>query len=166
MSIARVLGIPTALGLLLCLGVHAESQLAKRGTYQAKLWWQEHGEWFEIESGHMFFVGKFTGTFFNDAGAGFLHRASAVCPGVRDVLKDSGSGHGYCVITDEDDEGKATLTWRCKGQRERVCEGVAEWVGGTGKYTGLKGSQTFSVGVRGLGSEGYAIFKGEWQLPE
>ena len=165
MSITHALRILTALAVLLCLGVRAESQLAKRGTYQAHFWWQEHGEWFEIERGHMFFVGKFTGTFFNDAGAGFLHRASAVCPGVRDVFKDSVSGQGYCVITDEDDD-RAMFVWRCKDQRERGCEGAAEWMDGTGKYTGLKGSSTFYVVVRSTGNEGYAIFKGEWQLPE
>jgi hypothetical protein len=156
----------TALTILLGTAAGAESPLAARGTYQAHFWWQEHGEWFEVENGHRFFAGKFTGTFFNDAGSGFLHRASAVCPGVLDNFKDSASGHGYCVITDEDAD-QATLVWRCGSAREPRCqERAAEWAGGTGKYSGLKGSQRFSVVLRSTGNEGFAVFKGEWRLPE
>lgn len=69
------------------------------------------------------------------------------------------------MITHEDDD-KAMFVWRCKGQGERPCEGEAEWTGGTGEYTGLKGSQMFSVVVRSTGNEGHTIFKGQWQLPE
>jgi hypothetical protein len=49
------------------------------------------------------------------------------------VLEASGTGHGYCVITDED-EDKATFAWQCRDLRDRLCDGVGEWIGGTGKY--------------------------------
>ncbi len=83
---------------------------------------------------------------------------------MRDVIKGFVNAHGYCVITDEDDD-KAMLAWRCTG--EGGCEGDAEWRGGTGKYTGLKGHHTVHAVVRSVdGSSGYAVFKGEWQLPD
>ena len=139
MSVKRIARVVVMLAVVLCLGVvPGESQLASRGTYQATFWWHEQGEWFEVEKGHMFFTGKVTGTFFNDAGSGFLHRADAVCPGGRDVFTDSVVAHGYCVITDEDDD-KAVLVWSCKDQQKWHCDGTAEWMTGTGKYTGLEG---------------------------
>ena len=51
--------------------------------------WQVKGEfgWFgvgtahQIEEGHFFWVGEFSGTFFNDDGEGSLfHRAGVKCP--------------------------------------------------------------------------------------
>ncbi len=166
MSIKQALMVLTTLAVLCCLGVRAESQLARRGTYSVHYWWQASGKWYAIEKDHTFWVGESSGTIFNDSGEGFLHRASAVCPGVRDVFKEFVNAHGYCVITDEDDD-KAMLAWRCKG--EGRCVGDAEWMGGTGKYTGLKGHHTVYGVVRSGnldGSSGCAVFKGEWQLPD
>jgi hypothetical protein len=148
-------------------GGPAEAQLAKRGTYTARFYFQAHEKWYIIENAHYFFVGELSGTFFNDAGDGFLHRASAVCPGVSDVVKDITHAHRYCVITDEDND-RAVLVYTCKGQER--CEGDAEWLGGTGKYTGLKGRQTISAARLRMGdrgeSTGYMILKGEWQLQD
>lgn len=42
-----------------------------------------------------------------------------------DVVKGFSNAHGYCVITDGDDD-KAMFVWRCKGQPR--CEGDAEWM--------------------------------------
>jgi len=167
MSVERTLCLVTALLLVCCPAVRAESELPKRGTYDAHLWWQASGKWFEVEKEHLFWVGEFNGTFFNDAGRGFFHRASAVCPGVRDVVKRFANAHGYCVITDEDGDN-ATLVWKCRGIER--CEGDAEFLGGTGKYTGLRGSNTIYGVLRSSadpeGSSGYAVWKGTWQLPE
>src|SRR2546425_749415 len=103
------------LALVLAAPLASESQLEKRGTYSVHFWWRASGEWFQIERDHSFFVGRFSGTFFNDAGEGFLQRASAVCPGVRDVVKGFVNAHAYCVMTDDDDD-KATFVWICKGR--------------------------------------------------
>ena len=154
--------------LLACYSVvSAEPGLPKRGTYDLRLFWQASGKWVQIETDHQFWFGEFNGTFFNDAGQGFFHRASGVCPGVRDRVKDAMEAHGYCVITDEDGD-TASLAWKCKGSEN--CDGDSEFLGGTGKYTGLKGRSTVH-GIPRLrvdpdGSSGYAEFKGAWQLPE
>ena len=43
--------------------------------------------------------------------------------------------------------------------------GDYQWTGGTGKYTGMKGNNTFSATGIGSTSEGRGLLKGEWQLP-
>jgi hypothetical protein len=121
----------------------------------------------QIEADHRFWFGEINGTFFNDAGQGFFHRASGVCPGVRDVVKDAVEAHGYCVITDEDGD-TASLAWKCKGIE--TCDGDSEFLGGTGKYTGLK-ERSKLLGVPQTrvdtdASTGHAVWKGAWQLPE
>lgn len=167
MGIKRTLCLVTALLLMCCPGVRAESELPKRGTYGARCFWQASGKWFGVEKEHLFWVREFNETVFNDAGTGFSHRASGVCPGVRDVVKGFVNAHGYCVMTDEDGDN-ATLVWKCRGRGR--CEGDAEFLGGTGKYTGLKGSHTVHGVVRSAadpeGSSGYAVWKGTWRLPE
>ncbi len=164
--IERTLCLVTALLLVCPSGVSAESQLPKRGTYEVRFFWQASGKWSQVETDHSLWVGEFNGTFFNDTGQGFFHRASGVCPGARDVVKDLINAHGNCVITDEDGD-TASLVWKCRGSER--CEGEAEFLGGTGKYTGLTGRSTV-YGVPRLradpdGSTGYAVFKGAWQLP-
>ena len=43
-------------------------------------------------------------TICNDAGEGFLHEASCVCCGVRDLTEAKGIANGYGVITDQDND--------------------------------------------------------------
>src|SRR5437867_2016424 len=142
-------------------GMNAEAQLAKQGTYSGKFGWYAVGKGFEIEKGHEFWVGEFSGTFFNDAGEGFMHETSWVCPGVNDVINGvSQVSHGYCVITDKDGD-KAFLVWKAgKG-----FEGDFQWTGGTGKYTGITGNNAFTALLIGPTPSGYSLWKGEWKLP-
>jgi len=44
-------------------------------------------------------------------------------------------------------------------------EGDYQWTGGTGKYNGLKGNNTFRAFALPSTSQGYGLLKGEWQLP-
>ena len=166
MSLKQSLNALATVAMVL-LGGSGEAQLAKQGTYGARFYYQLHETMYTLENDHYFLVGELRGTFFNDAGEGFLHRASAVCPGVRDIVKGMAEVQRYCVVTDEDDD-RAWLVYKCKGPDP--CDGEAQWLGGTGKYKGLKGRHTIhSVGL-GMGdrgeSKGYAILKGEWQLQD
>jgi hypothetical protein len=118
--------------------------------------WKAVGEfgWFgvgkaqEIEKGHIFWVGEFSGTFFNDKGKGSLfHFAAVKCPGYNDLdfnNKKSKAG-GYCVITDLDGDA-AYLNWRLEGDTVNGA-GTFDYTGGTGKYKGISGSNNF-VGNR------------------
>ena len=104
---------------------------------------------------------EFSGTFFNEAGQGFLHGTSWVCPGVNDLTNGaSTASQGYCVVTDKEGD-KAFLVW--KGGKG--FEGTYQWTGGTGKYTGLKGNNTFRGVPLPPTAQGYGLLKGEWQLP-
>jgi len=50
---------------------------------------------------------------------------------------------------------------------KNMCGRVAgdfQWTGGTGKYTGIKGNNTFDA-VFVTANSGYALQKGEWRLP-
>jgi hypothetical protein len=121
--------------------------------------WKVTGEfgWFgvgkahEIEKGHYYWVGEFSGTFFNDKGAGSpFHRAGVKCPAFFDAdfnAKKTKAG-GYCVITDLDGD-QAYLSWINSANSigpGAPGPGTFEYTGGTGKYKGITGSNTF-VGV-------------------
>jgi hypothetical protein len=128
------------------------------------MYWQGRGQWVEVEKDHQVFVGEVSGTSFNDAGEGFLHRATAVCPSMRDVVRGVTNANGYCVFTDEDGS-KATFVWKCKGRGR--CDGEAEWMGGTGKYARLTGRLVISVEVLDpLRDSGSATLKGAWERRE
>lgn len=105
------------------------------------------GKTYEIEKGHFYWVGEFSGTFFNDKGENSLfNRAGVKCPGWSDtdVNNKKGSAGGVCVITDLEGD-HAYLTWQggmglALGGRG---PGTFEWTGGTGKYKDIKGSNTY-----------------------
>ena len=86
--------------------------------------WFGVGKALEVEKGHFYWAGEFSGTFFSDKGAG-----------------------GYCIVQDADDD-QATLSWRNAGTPGPGGRGPGtfEWTSGTGKYKGISGSNTF-VGV-------------------
>ena len=132
-------------GLIFCGGAQADD-------------WKVTGEfgWFgvgkaqEIAKGHFYWVGEFTGSFFNDKGEGSpFHRAGVKCPAWYDAdfnNKKSKAG-GYCIITDLDGD-QAYLTWQSAGTPGPGGRGPGtfQYTGGTGKYKGISGNNTF-VGV-------------------
>ena len=106
--------------------------------------WLGVGKAQEIEKGHVYWVGEFTGTFFNDKGSGSLfHLAGVKCPASNDVDLNNkkNKGAGYCVITDTDGD-QAYLTWRGEGDTVSL-PGTFDYTGGTGKYKGISGANTF-----------------------
>jgi hypothetical protein len=164
MRIRTALGTLVAAALGLLLGANAEAQLAKQGTYTSHFGWYAIGKTYELEKGHTLFQGEYSGTNFNDAGTGFLHNTSVVCPGIAALVEGGrGEGHGSCIITDQDGD-KAFLVWKCKNPGTG-CQGDFQWKGGTGKYTGITGNNTFTGFSIGATSSGYSVWKGEWKLP-
>jgi hypothetical protein len=102
------------------------------------------GKAYEIEKGHVFWVGEFSGTFFNDKGEkGLLDHAGLKCPAWddTDLNNKKSKGGGYCVLTDPEGD-QAYLTWRYTGDTVHY-PGTFEWTGGTGKYKDIKGSNNF-----------------------
>lgn len=104
------------------------ADLPKQGKFTAKFGWYAAGKVFELEKDHIFWVGEFSGTVFNDAGSGFMHMASVVCPGSNDIHLDGrpGGAEGYCVVTDKDGD-KAYSMWSCKGPFPGPSDGDNKW---------------------------------------
>jgi hypothetical protein len=125
--------------------------------------WFGVGKAYEIEKGHFYWVGEFSGTFFNDKGKGSLfHRAGVKCPAFFDAdfnNKKSKAG-GYCIISDKEGD-QVYCTWQNQGDTA-TSPGTFQFVGGTGKYQGITGSYTF-VGVTQVNwSDGTATGYSTW----
>jgi hypothetical protein len=98
-----------------------DAQMAKGGTFTSQFGWYANGKTYEAEKDHFLFVGDFSGTNFNDAGRGFLHFASIVCPGINDRRqRDAGRSrllhHDRCrrrpSLRGVEVSGRATLPGR------------------------------------------------------
>ena len=136
---------------------------AEDSKVKGEFGWFGVGTAHQIEEGHFYWVGEFSGTFFNDEGVGSMfHRAGVKCPAFYDAdfnNKKSIAG-GYCVITDTDGD-QAYLSWQNEGDTVSG-PSTFTYTGGTGKYKGISGSNTF-VGVTQVNwadgtSTGYATW--------
>jgi len=106
--------------------------------------WFAVGKAYQIEEGHYYWVGEFSGTLFNDKGEGSLfHHAGMKCPAYNDLdfNNKKETAAGYCVITDSDGDS-AYFNWQCEGDTV-LCPGTFSYTGGTGKYQGISGDYTF-----------------------
>ena len=144
----------------------AQAQLAKNGTYTGKYVFSENVlKAREVEKDRIFLLSENLGIFLNDAGEGFLHATSAICQVFGVVKAGRFTGNGSCVFTDKDGH-KAFSLWSCTPMPGADCAGTSEWAGGTGKYQGLKGKNTFvSYPAIGGTTEAIVDWKGEWRLP-
>src|SRR6476619_5517032 len=101
-----------ALTLGLCGPAHAEDWKVT-GTFG----WFGVGKVYQIEKGHVYWVGEFSGTFLNDKGKGSpFHLAGVKCPAHNDVDLNNkkGKAGGYCIINDVDGD-QAYLSWQNEG---------------------------------------------------
>ncbi len=125
--------------------------------------WMGVGKAYEIDKGHYFWVGEFTGTFFNDKGEGSLfHNAGVKCPGYNDLNFPAGKGKagGFCVITDKQGD-KAYLSWANEGDPGKA-PGKFTYTGGTGKYSGISGTYAFVGATEINWSDGTATGYSTW----
>ena len=112
--------------------------------------WFGVGKAHQIEEGHFYWVGEFSGTFFNDRGQGQLfHLAGVKCPAWYDLNLNTGktAAGGYCIVTDLEGD-QAYMTWENAGTAGPGGEGPGTFTftGGTGKYAGISGTNRF-VGI-------------------
>ena len=154
-----------AVTLVLAACMTAEAQLPKQGEYRGTLGARGAGTIHELEKGHIFFVGGFSGVFFNDVANGFIDRTSVECPGVNDIVDGLSIGnHGYCIVTDKDGD-KAFVVWKGEDTRPNVGGGDFQWTGGTGKYSGIKGNNTYRYTGIGQTPAYSVVWEGNWRLP-
>ena len=163
----RLKGVVTtliAVVLGLGLGATAHAQLAKEGTYSGAYGWSVSSTTYQLAAGQVFSQDVYKGTFFNDAGKGFLHESLWVCPSVTELIKGTGNARGHCIVTDKDND-KVFLVWKGTIDPATGFNGDYQWTSGTGKYTGITGNNTFSATLIGSTTEGRGLLKGEWKLP-
>jgi hypothetical protein len=146
----------------------AAQQSGKSGKYTGKFGGEAAGQAYELEKGHVFWVGMYHGVFFNDVAGGFLDKTEVTCPATSDSVNGvDTAARGYCIVTDKDGD-KAFLVWQGKGTGAGSADaGTFQWTGGTGKFAGLQGNNTFGNGVFPISktSGGWTIWEGEWRLP-
>jgi hypothetical protein len=110
--------------------------------------WFGVGKAVELETDHVFWVGEFSGTFFNDQGANSLFDHSGVrCPGSYDLNfgKKQGRANGFCIIMEDGSPADQAFTkWSCEGDTV-TCSGTFDYTGGTGKHQSASGSNTFTA---------------------
>ena len=82
--------------------------------------WFGVGKAYEIERGHVYWVGEFNGTFFNDKGKGSpFDRAAVKCPAYNDIDANQKKNTiaGYCIIADTDGD-QAYVRFQAPGRHE------------------------------------------------
>jgi hypothetical protein len=163
-SLSLALLISTAV-----LGGTAEAQqLPKSGKYTGK--YASHlvpevAQTFELEKGHLFVLTKSHGVFFNDVADGFLDKTEVTCAIANDVVDGvSAAIHGHCIVTDKDGD-KVFSVYQGKGTAPGIIAGENQWTGGTGKFSGIQGNNTFRVTAIGKNPASWIVWEGEWRLP-
>jgi hypothetical protein len=126
--------------------------------------WFGVGKAQQLEKGHIYWVGEFSGSFFSDKGEGSPFNGAGVrCPGFNDVDLNNkkNKAAGTCVFSDPSGADQAYLSWECGGDTHK-CPGTLHYTGGTGRYQGISGDSPFTGFVEvnwpdGMAS-GYAIW--------
>ena len=146
----RISATFAAVAVISLLGATAEAQqLPKSGKYTGK--YASHlaggGQTYELEKGHVFFLGASHGIFFNDVADGFLDKTEVTCAIANDLVDGASTAlNGHCIITDKDgDIIFSTFDTRDvdKSQPKYDC-GTHIITGGTGKYSGITGREPFN----------------------
>jgi hypothetical protein len=163
-SFRTVLATILAIAVAALLGTEAEAQpLKKIGTFTGKWGGQAAGQAYELNKGHMFFLGTYNPVFFNDIPSGFLDKSAWTCPQVNDIVDGVHvADHGVCIGTDKDGDRVFAVFWS-KGSAPGA--GTGQFIGGTGKFSGLQGHYSFRFALIGNTTAAWVVGEGgEWRL--
>lgn len=154
---------------VLAAGVAHAQGMPKKGSFTGKFGWYAVGKITQLDEGHVFFSGEFSGVFFNDKPGGPMDGIGVQCPGVNDVTFGASGGHsmanGVCVLIDTDGD-KIFSRWAITGAFPVGTEpGDWEFTGGTGKYAGIKGKNKFQCVNNPPASTGYCKWWVNYELP-
>ena len=146
--------------LLVTNGPALAGDLPKKGTYSTT--WAFGGPYTLVEIGKdkSSWMSEFTIIVWNNAGEGILHDMSGNCNG----LGDEETGNGYCAFVDADGD-KIYWAFHDVG----TGKGNATLEGGTGKYSGIQGSEDYEFAYTPDLPEGtfhgHGGSKGSYTLP-
>jgi hypothetical protein len=156
--------------LVLAVGAAQAQGIPRKGTFTGKFGWFAVGKVIELEKGQVFFAGEFSGVFFNDTSGGTLDGVGVSCPGVNHVIFGANgarsSANGTCVITDTDGD-RIFSKWAIVDETFPVNTAPSAWefLGGTGKYAGIKGKNKFQCWNNPAAGTGYCKWWVNYELP-
>ena len=144
-----------SLALFAAFGASAlAGELPKQGTYSVT--WTFSGPYTAIEIGEDQWAWSSTYTLiiWNDAGEGFFHDMSANCVGLGSEAEDAPfTETGYCSYVDAD--GDQLFEYYYETEEGK---GTSTRLGGTGKYAGAQGTDTYEYSYTPDAPEG--VFNG------
>jgi hypothetical protein len=90
------------------------------------------------------FINEQSFVYTNDAGSGFMHRATGRC-----LVSATGNNTGFhasgpCTYADRDGD-LIFSTFDIRGSGNSAPTGTKQYIGGTGKYAGLSGQATYTI---------------------
>ncbi len=160
--------LASALSLVLftAFGASALAQeLPKQGTFSVT--WTFSGPYTAIEIGEDQWAWSSTYTLiiWNDAGEGFFHDMSGVCVNMGSEAEDAPvADSGYCSYEDADGDKLFEYYYETEAGK-----GTAIQLGGTGKYAGVQGTDTYEYVYTPDAPEGvfngYGTAEGSYTLP-
>jgi putative ABC transport system substrate-binding protein len=148
----RLLTLAIAVAATTCCGVLATRAEDWKATGEYD-WHGTGGKIIEMEKGHTYAHGESAGKFFNERGKGsLLDQAEVKCIGSFDTDTNNKKAKqgGYCVITDADGD-HAYWMWESSGTPAFEVKGTFDFTGGTGKYKGITGKNTYRAVGRSYG---------------
>ena len=158
----------SALGLALCAVFGAAAlagELLKKGPYSTS--WTFSGPYTVVQIGEEKWAwsSRFTLVVSNDAGEGVLHNMSGNCVGMGSQEPNAPfTDSGYCSFFDAAGD-KIFAYW----YEKETGKGTTTLLGGTGKYAGIQGSDTYEYVYTPDAPEGtfngYGHGKGSYTLP-
>ena len=133
--------------LFLAVGFSSGQAQAEEKTVKGMATWQAQGLVTQIDNDQALMVGALMGALFIDGGHGQLDASSLLCPGTIVLNLNTGarSGQGRCVITDKDGD-KIYAKWSSRGN-EKGMKGPFNFVGGTGKFMGISGDNSWVLRI-------------------
>ncbi|UCE64275.1 MAG: hypothetical protein JSU59_03790 [Nitrospirota bacterium] len=133
--------------LFLAVGFSGGQAQAAEKTVKAMATWQAQGLVTQIDKDQALMVGALMGALFIDGGHGKLDASSLLCPGTIVLNLNTGarSGQGRCVITDKEGD-KIYAKWSSRGN-EKGMKGPFNFVGGTGKFMGISGDNSWILRI-------------------
>lgn len=121
------------------------------------------GTSYEIEAGHTFWVGQFSGLFDDADDTSPFDDLTLVCPGWLDI---GVGGAGYCTGWDAAGD-MAYASWTCTAAPppEGALLGLdCTWTytGGTGKFAGISGGGPFTAATVAFTPAGHGVGYAQW----
>ena len=142
----------------------AQAQLAKSGSYSLHDGWTASGRAIEVGEAHMYWVGEFKGAgrLLID-GVLFKHYGGD-CSAANDIIDGMANVSGYCRFTDEDGDLLFAKFGAQSPAGGPTMVGSADFIAGTGKYTGIRAHHDFTCYNVGT-SEISCLGEGKYELP-